>query len=391
MNLSDINYDFHVMIPFTKPRRAPNELLYIDDALSKSSSSGGGEYTKFCSKFLKEMLHAEDVLLTNSATDALEMVALLLNIQPGDEVIMPSYAFSSCANAFALRGAKVIFVDIDVDTLNIEPSDIESAISERTKAVLVLHYAGVSCDMPRITTICKRYSLYLIEDAAQGIMSKYEDQFLGTFGDLACLSFHSTKNVVSGEGGALIINNPNFQERARILLEKGTNRDKFLNGEIDKYSWVDLGSSFLPSEISAAYLKSQLEAATDITEYRLKNWNYYQQEFLPFLEELSFTLTKLPKFAVHNAHMFYLITSTPEKRARFISEMNRSQITCVTHYIPLHDSIAGKKFGGNDRKLKNTVYLSERIVRLPMWSHEQMPIEKIAAKAIVALKEIERS
>jgi dTDP-4-amino-4,6-dideoxygalactose transaminase len=377
-----------MIIPFYKPRRVANEIAYIENSLARGNTVGGGQESKWCSNWLEKNLNADKVLLTNSATDALEMAALLLNLKPGDEIIMPSYTFSSSANAFILRGGKPVFVDVHANTLNIDSNAIESAITPNTKAILVVHYAGVACEMDNILRICRKYDLRLVEDAAQGIMSKFDDKSLGTFGDLACISFHATKNLVSGEGGALIINNPNLVERAKILLEKGTNREQFINGRVDKYSWVDIGSSYLPSEITASYLRSQLEKAHEITDYRLKNWNYYFKEFTNYGDELDVRTIMPPEFAQHNAHIFFLILSSELKRDIFIREMKERGITCTSHYIPLHSSIAGKKFGVVGSQMLVTDTFASRLVRLPMWSHEDMPIEFIATKAIETLKKI---
>jgi dTDP-4-amino-4,6-dideoxygalactose transaminase len=377
-----------MFIPFYKPRRVLNEINFIEKVLSKGNTVGGGEESSWCSFWLEENLNANKVLLTNSATDALEMAALLLNIRPGDEIIMPSYTFSSSANAFVLRGAIPVFVDVEPNTMNIDPNNIESAITENTKAVLVVHYAGISCELEVILQICKKYNLRLIEDAAQGLMSKYNDKYLGTFGDLACISFHATKNVVSGEGGALIINDFELVERAKILLEKGTNRDQFVNGQVDKYTWVDVGSSYLPSEITAAYLRSQLEKSSEITEYRLNNWNYYMDEFTNYGHDLGIQTIKPPKGSQHNAHIFFLILRSELNRTTFIKEMASNEISCNSHYVPLHSSIAGKKFGGVGSQMLVTDTFASRLVRLPMWSHEDMPIEYIANKAIETLKKI---
>lgn len=375
-------------IPFYRPRRTPNEINYIDEVLNLGNTVGGGQQTNWCSSWLEGHFQTNKVLLTNSATDALEMAALLLNFMPGDEIIMPSYTFSSSANAFVLRGAKPVFVDIAIDTMNIDSSAIESAITPKTKAILVVHYAGVACEMNSILQICKKYNLRLIEDAAQGIMSKLDNKPLGTFGDLSCISFHATKNIVSGEGGALIINDPQLVERAKILLEKGTNRDQFIKGQVDKYSWVDIGSSYLPSEITAAYLRSQLEKSNEITEYRLKNWNYYFHEFANYEQDLGIRTINPPKNSQHNAHIFFLILPGQSQRDSFIAEMTIRGISCSSHYVPLHSSIAGRKFGLVGSQMLITDKIPARLVRMPMWSHEDMPIEHITSEAISVLKKI---
>jgi len=385
---STIHYHNDMIIPFYKPRRVVNEIVYIENSLARGNTVGGGQESTWCSNWLENNLNANRALLTNSATDALEMAALLLNLEPGDEIIMPSYTFSSSANAFILRGAKPVFVDVDPHTMNIDPNAIESAITSSTKAILVVHYAGVACEMDDILRICKKYDLRLVEDAAQGIMSKFIDKALGTFGDLACISFHATKNLVSGEGGALIINNPDLVERAKILLEKGTNRDQFINGQVDKYTWVDIGSSYLPSEITAAYLRSQLEKADEITDYRLKNWNYYFKEFTDYGEELGIKTIMPPDSAQHNAHIFFLVLLSELKRDIFIREMKKYGIACTSHYVPLHSSKAGRKFGKVGSQMLITDSIPSRLVRLPMWSHEDMPIDIITNKAINVLRKI---
>ena len=377
-----------MIIPFYKPRRTLNEIRYIEDVLDVGNSVGGGQQSNWCSSWLEEHLQAVKVLLTNSATDALEMASLLLNFNPGDEIIMPSYTFSSSANAFVLRGAKPVFVDVEIETMNIDSNAIESAITPNTKAILVVHYAGIACQMDRILQICRKHNLRLIEDAAQGLMSELDCKPLGTFGDLSCISFHATKNIVSGEGGALIINDPKLVDRAKILLEKGTNRDQFMKGQVDKYSWVDIGSSYLPSEITAAYLRSQLEQSKEITEYRLKNWNYYFNEFANYGKDLGIRTINPPKDSQHNGHIFFLILPSQSQRDFFINEMALRGISCTSHYVPLHSSIAGRKFGLVGSQMLVSDRIPARLVRMPMWSHEDMPIEHIASEAITVIKKI---
>ena len=376
-----LSYDRGVEIPFIKPKRAQNESLYINEALNSGSLQGGGEFSKWCSKWLQFNLGVDTAILTNSATDALEMAAILLNIGPGDEVIMPSFTFSSSANAFVLRGATPVFIDVDSNTLNIDASLIEQAITSKTKALVVVHYAGVSGNLEQIISICKKYNIFLVEDAAQAMLAKSYDQYLGTFGQLACLSFHSTKNIISGEGGALLINESSLVERAKVLLEKGTNREKYINGEVDKYSWVDVGSSYLPSEVTAAYLKAQLEDSRSITEYRLENWNYYQNSFLNIAEKYSLGLTSVPSWSEHNAHIFYVTLPDIPLREIFIQQMKQRNIQCTSHYIPLHNSLAGERYGRIGSNMSVTMSLSQQLVRLPMWSERDLPKEDIFTAA----------
>lgn len=373
----NLSYDTRMEIPFNKPRRTVNESLYINDALNSGSLQGGGHFSKWCSQWLQSNLGTETAILTNSATDALEMAAILLNIGPGDEVILPSFTFSSSANAFVLRGATPVFVDVDAKTLNIEASLIEQAITSRTKAVLVVHYAGVSGDLDQIMSICEKHNIFLVEDAAQAILAKSHNKYLGTFGHLACISFHATKNIISGEGGALLINEPSLVERAKVLLEKGTNREKFINGEVDKYSWIDIGSSYLPSEVTTAYLKAQLEDSRSITEYRLANWNYYQSSFLSIAEKYNLGLTTVPSWSAHNAHIFYITLPSIPLREIFIQQMKQRNIQCTSHYIPLHNSLAGERYGRVGSYMSVTMSLSQQLVRLPMWSERDLPKEDI--------------
>ena len=375
-------------IPFTKPYRSNSEMVYIEKAIEIGNTAGGGAQSSWCANWLRNLLNVKEVLLTNSATDALEMAALLLNIQPGDEIIMPSYTFSSTANAFVLRGAVPVFVDVELDTMNIDPELIRGAISSKTKALLVVHYAGASSDMKRIIQISREFNLFVVEDAAQALMAKFEDRYLGSFGDISCFSFHSTKNIVSGEGGAIAISNSSLIERAKVLLEKGTNRSQYLNGEVDKYSWVDIGSSYLPSEITAAYLRSQLENASEITEYRIQNWNYYRSFFLPLLEKYSLRIMEPRAYTTHNAHIFYIILPSESTKDRFVSEMALRNITCASHYVPLHNSLAGQQFGVVKSGMQITETISRRLVRLPMWSFGGMPIVEITNACSEVLSEI---
>ncbi len=355
------------MIPFNRPFIAGNEIEYIADAHNRGQLAGDGFYTKSCHEWLERLFPGSKALLTHSCTAALEMASLLVDIQPGDEVIMPSYTFVSTANAFVLRGAVPVFVDIRSDTLNINEKLIKDAITEKTKAIVVVHYAGVSCDMACIKSIALDYNLYLIEDAAQALMSKYQDEFLGGIGDIGCFSFHETKNIISGEGGALIINNPKLAARAEIIREKGTNRSSFFRGETSKYTWVDVGSSYLPGELTAAFLFAQLEKASSITSQRLELWNKYHEAFSLLSSRLNIQIPSIPSYATHNGHIYYLIFTSTSSRNEFIENMKSFGIHCVFHYIPLHDSPAGSVYSRASSSLSITTHTSSRIVRLPLY------------------------
>lgn len=355
------------MIPFNKAVYLPESFEYVKDVLQHGKIAGDGTYTKLCSQWMEERFHAKRVLLTTSCTAALEMAAILLDIREGDEVIMPSYTFVSTANAFVRCGARIVFVDIRPDTMNINETLIENAITEKTKAIVVVHYAGVSCEMDCVMDVAHRNNLPVIEDAAQGVMSSYKGKALGTIGDLGGYSFHETKNYTMGEGGALIINNEKYITRAEIIREKGTNRSRFHRGEIDKYSWVDQGSSFLPSELNVSYLYGQLLAADVINEARMKVWQYYEQGLKRFGEKGEIDLPTIPEGCRHNAHMFYIKLKNLAERTRFIDYMRTFGIGCVFHYIPLHSSEGGIRYGrfaGNDVW---TTQESERLVRLPLY------------------------
>lgn len=354
------------MIPFNVPPCIGKEEQYIKECISNHKICGDGEFTKKCNQWLIQNTGTKSALLTTSCTHALEMAALLIDIQPGDEVIMPSYTFVSTANAFVLRGAKIKFVDVRPDTMNINETLIESAITSKTKAIVPVHYAGVSCEMDLIMEIAKKYNLYVVEDAAQGVMSKYKGKALGSIGHLGCYSFHETKNYSSGEGGALLINDESLKERAEIIREKGTNRSKFYRGQIDKYTWVDIGSSYLPSELNAAYLWAQLEQADVINENRLKNYKQYYQG-LKKLEDIGkIQLPVVPSHCDHNAHMFFIKTKSLEERTRLIEFLKQNNIMAVFHYIPLHSSPAGKEYGEMGKDVYTSLD-SERLVRLPMY------------------------
>lgn len=356
------------MIPFNKPPYTGNEDQYVLQAMRSDKISGDGPFSKLCQTWFEENLPCNKALLTPSCTAALEMAAILIGIQPGDEVIMPSYTFVSTANAFVLRGAKIVFVDIRPDTMNIDESKIEVAITDKTKAIVPVHYAGVSCEMDTIMDIANRYNLYVIEDAAQGMMSTYKGKALGTIGHLGTYSFHETKNYTSGgEGGLLIINDNQFKERAEIIREKGTNRSQFFRGMVDKYSWVDIGSSYLPSDIQAAYLWGQLEKVEEINNYRLKAWSYYYDELKSLAEEGKIELPTVLHDCDHNAHMFYIKVCDIDTRTNLIQHLKNNEISAVFHYIPLHNSVAGKSLGVLRGKDEFTTMESEKLVRLPLW------------------------
>ena len=355
------------MINFNVPPFVGREEEYIAEAIAKRKICGDGEFTKKCNRKLEEMTGAAKVLLTTSCTHATEMAALLSDIQPGDEVIMPSYTFVSTADAFVLRGATAVFVDIRPDTMNMDETLVEDAITEKTKAIVPVHYAGVGCEMDTIMDIASRHHLAVIEDAAQGIQSTYKGQALGTIGDYGCFSFHETKNLSMGEGGALLIRDPANAERAEIIREKGTNRSKFFRGEIDKYTWVDAGSSYLPSELNAAYLYAQLEESQKIFDDRMRSWKQYYEMLEPLAQEGYIELPYVPAECTHNAHMFYIKTKDLQERTSLISYLKKRGIGAVFHYIPLHDSPAGKKMGRFHGEDRFTTIESERLLRLPMY------------------------
>ena len=355
------------MINFNVPPVAGKELIYLEEAIRSKKICGDGAFTKRCSKWLEEQTGSERVLLTTSCTHATELAAILADIKPGDEVIMPSYTFVSTADAFVLRGAKAVFVDVRPDTMNIDETLIEDAITEKTRAIVPVHYAGVSCEMDTICDIAKRHNLYVIEDAAQGVMATYKGRPLGTIGDYGCYSFHETKNLSMGEGGALLIKDKENVLRAEIVREKGTNRSQFFRGEIDKYTWMDAGSSYLPSELNAAYLWAQLEDAQKIYDDRMRSWNLYYEQLKPLADEERIELPVIPEGCVHNAHMFYIKTKNLEERSDLIFYLKGKQINSVFHYIPLHSSPAGKRLGIFHGEDKYTTKESERLLRLPMY------------------------
>ena len=355
------------MIYFNRPALVGKELNYIQDAVAQGMLCGDGKYTKLCSEWMKKRFEVNQVFLTTSCTHALEMAAFLSDIQPGDEVIMPSYTFVSTADAFVLRGAKIVFVDIRPDTMNIDENLIEQAITDKTRAIVPVHYAGVACEMNRIMEIAQKYNLKVVEDAAQGVDAYYKGKALGTIGDFGAYSFHETKNYSMGEGGALLIRDKKDVEEAEIIREKGTNRSKFFRGQIDKYTWVNYGSSYLPSDMNAAYLYAQLEIADEINEARLACWNRYYEQLLPLKKAGKIDLPTVPEGCVHNAHMFYIKARDLEQRTRFISYMKENGVLTVFHYIPLHTSPAGQKFGRFHGEDRYTTRESERLVRLPMY------------------------
>lgn len=369
------------MISFNVPPYIGKEDKYIKQAIDSRKICGDGQFTKKCNEKFEEITGAKKVLMTTSGTSALEMAALLADIKPGDEVIMPSYTFVSTANAFVLRGATIVFVDIRPDTMNIDENLIEDAITEKTKAIVPVHYGGVACEMDTICDIAKRHNLVVVEDAAQGAMSFYKGRALGSIGDFGCYSFHETKNYSMGEGGAVLVNHEKNVERAEIIREKGTNRTKFFRGQIDKYTWVDLGSSYLQSELNCAYLYAQIENPDIINNDRLKSWNTYYELLTPLKEKGCIDLPIVPEGCVHNAHMFYIKTKDIEERSKLIAFLKENGIGAVFHYIPLHSSPAGQQFGRFHGEDKYTTKESERLLRLPMYyGLEKKDIEYVVSK-----------
>ena len=355
------------MINFNEPPFVGTEFDYVRQAVDNKKICGDGPFTKRCHGWIEETAGCQKALLTTSGTAALEMAALLCGIEEGDEVILPSYTFSSTATAFVLAGARLVFVDIRPDTMNIDESKIEAAITDRTKVIVPVHYAGVGCDMEKIMDIAQRYGLKVVEDAAQGIMSSYRDKALGTFGDFGCFSFHETKNYSMGEGGALLINNPAYNDQAEILREKGTNRARFFRGQVDKYTWVDYGSSYLPSDMNAAYLWAQLEQADRINDNRLEMWNRYHDAFAKYANGGGLSLPVIPDECTHNAHMFYVKLADLDERTAFIQHLKDNGVQATFHYVPLHSSPAGRKYGAFSGADEFTTQESERLVRLPLY------------------------
>jgi dTDP-4-amino-4,6-dideoxygalactose transaminase len=354
-------------IPFNRPHVVGEEFEYIQQAITSPHLSGNGAFTRKCQAWLERQVGCCQALLTHSCTAGLEMATILTDIQPGDEVIMPSYTFVSTANAVVLRGGVPVFVDIRPDTLNLDETKIETAITSRTRAIVPVHYAGVGCEMDTIMAIADRYSLLVIEDAAQGLLSTYKGRPLGGIGHLAATSFHETKNVISGEGGALLINDMQWVERAEIIWEKGTNRSQFFRGQVDKYTWVDIGSSYLPSEINAAFLWAQLEEAESITRQRLDTWEQYHQAFIELENQGKVRRPRVPAECQHNAHMYYLLLPTLAQRTTLLQELDAAGIHAVFHYIPLHSSPAGRRYGRVHGDLSLTQDMSDRLLRLPLW------------------------
>ncbi len=355
------------MIDFNVPPYTGFEIQYMEQAIKNKKICGDGNFTDLCHKWIEERAQTCKALLTTSCTHALEMAALLTNITEGDEVIMPSYTFVSTANAFVLRRAKIVFVDIRPDTMNIDENLIEQAVSKRTKAIVPVHYAGVACEMDKIMTLAEKYNLAVIEDAAQGVMALYKGKALGSIGDFGCYSFHETKNYSMGEGGAILLNKPDKVEEAEIIREKGTDRSRFFRGQVDKYTWINKGSSYLPSELNAAYLWAQLQNAELINDDRLKSWNLYYEGLYELKEKECIELPSIPNECIHNAHMFYIKTKDLSERTKLIAYLKEHGILTTFHYIPLHSSPAGKRFGMFYGEDKYTTRESERVLRLPMY------------------------
>ena len=372
------------MIPFNVPPCTGKEIDYITEAIAAHKICGDGAFTRKCNAWLEQRFSAHRVLLTTSGSTALDMASLLCEFRPGDEVILPSFTFSSTANAFAIYGAKLVFVDIRPDTMNIDEKKIEAAVTEKTRAIVAMHDAGVACEMDTIMDIARRHGLLVVEDAAQAIMGTYKGKALGTIGDLGCFSFHETKNYSMGEGGALVINNPAYVERAEILREKGTDRARFFRGQVDKYTWVDVGDSFLPSELNAAYLWAQLERADEINNDRLHSWKVYDEAFQELREKGFVELPVVPENCVHNAHMYYLKCRDLAERTALIRFLKERDILAVFHYVPLHSAPAGRKYGRFDGEDRYTTAESDRLVRLPMYYRLEAADQ---AKVIAAVRE----
>lgn len=375
-----------VQVPFSRLHTTGDELSYLAEAIANGQIAGDGSFTKQCQAWLQAELGSCKVLLTHSCTAALEMAAILADIQPGDEVIMPSYTFVSTANAIVLRGGVPVFVDIRPDTLNLDEGKIEAAITSKTKAIVPVHYAGVGCEMDTIRAIAQQHGLFVIEDAAQASCGRYRDQPLGSLGQLAAFSFHATKNIVSGEGGALVINDPALVERAEIIWEKGTNRSQFFRGEVDKYTWVDVGSSYLPSELVAAFLWAQLGQAHAITQKRMSVWRRYHRAFAALELQRKVRRPSVPRHCQHNAHIYYLLVENLETRTAVLAHLKQHGIQATFHYVPLHSAPAGRKYGRTQGELSVTDDLSDRIVRLPLSANlSSEEVETIIALTLQAL------
>ncbi len=355
------------MIHFNIPPFVGTEFKYMQEAVDNHKICGDGPFTKKCDEWMQQRFGTPKAMLTTSGSSALDMAALLCGVKPGDEVILPSFTFSSTANAFVLAGASLVFVDIRPDTMNIDEKKIEDAITDKTKVICVVHYAGVACEMDTIMDIARRHNLMVVEDAAQGVMSTYKGKALGTIGDFGCFSFHETKNYSMGEGGAILINNDKYIEKAEILREKGTNRSQFYRGQVAKYNWVDFGDSYLQSDLNAAYLWAQFEVADEINNNRLETWNSYWYAFKRYEDEGKIVLPTIPEGCVHNAHMFYIKFLNLETRQKYIGFMKENDILCVFHYVPLHSAPAGLKFGRFQGVDEHTTQESDRLVRLPMY------------------------
>ena len=371
------------MIHFNVPPFVGTEFKYMQEAVENHKICGDGPFTEKCDKWMEKRFNASKVMLTTSGSSALDMAALLCGIKPGDEVILPSFTFSSTANSFVLAGATLVFVDIRPDTMNIDENKIESAITEKTRVICPVHYAGVACEMDTIMSIAKKYNLLVVEDAAQAVMSTYKGKACGTIGDFGCYSFHETKNYSMGEGGAIVINNAAYIEKAEILREKGTNRSQFFRGQVAKYNWVDFGDSYLQSDLNAAYLWAQLEAAEKINNNRLDTWNAYRESLKTLEEKGLIELPVIPDECVHNAHMFYIKCKDLETRQAYIKYMKENDILCVFHYVRLHSAPAGLKFGRFDGMDEHTTPDSNRLVRLPMYYNiDKKDLQKVIDKTI---------
>ncbi|MET0264791.1 MAG: dTDP-4-amino-4,6-dideoxygalactose transaminase [Duganella sp.] len=372
------------MIPFNKPFMTGRELWYIAQAHTNGHLSGDGQFTKLCHGWLERKTGSRRALLTHSCTAALEMAALLADLKPGDEVIMPSYTFVTTANAFVLRGAVPVFVDIRPDTLNLDETKIEAAITPRTRVIVPVHYAGVACEMDTIMDIARRHNLIVVEDAAQGILASYKGRPLGSIGHMGTYSFHETKNIVAGEGGALLVNDPALAERAEIIREKGTNRSQFFRGQVDKYTWVDIGSSYLPGEVIAAFLWAQLEEAESINDRRMALWNRYHEALAPLEAEGKLRRHHIPAGVEHNAHMYYILLDSLEHRTNVIAGLKRQGVNSVFHYVPLHSAPFGLTHSRQHGDLHNTTALSDRLLRLPLWVGLDDDLDRV----VQALREV---